>query len=347
MGLQSKKRLKVIVGTLKDKASLISSAASTSPASSAVLRATTHQPASEPARRRHLDALLAFGHGSRPAAASAIAAIFSRLRGTHDAAVALKCLLLAHHVARCGSFILRDQLLSALLQPPAGGGCNPLNLSAFRDDSTADSWALSAWVRWYARVLEQLLSCYRATGIFLNQWNGDTQEGEEERAASLPSADVLEEMDALVTLLEEVRRAPYAGGEAGSGLVVEVVTWVREDRAAAEKELMTRVREMGERMVCLGFGDGVVLTCLLRRLEGCRGGAAVEGELRWDVVAEVTEKVRAAMAREEDEQQRRGKGGAGQVKREKASESARIGDRVSLLSADGPLRFGSTRWSDR
>uniref|UniRef100_A0A1D1Y614 Putative clathrin assembly protein At4g40080 n=1 Tax=Anthurium amnicola TaxID=1678845 RepID=A0A1D1Y614_9ARAE len=347
MGLESKKKLRGIVGTIKDKASLLTSAASPSPAAAVVVRATTHHPASAPAPQRHLDALLAFGLGSRPTAASAVSALLSRLRATRDAAVALKCLASLHHLARRGSFILRDQLFSSLLLPPAGGTPNPLNLSAFHDPSTPDSWALSACVRWYARLLEHLLSCYRATGTFLNQRNGDPpRPGEaEERAASLPNEDLLRELDALVGLLEETRRAP---DPSGSGLVEEVVSWVEEDRAAAEEEALARVREVGQRLACIGFADSVELICLLRKLEEYRGGAPPSGgrkgmaEGLWEVVGEVRVKVEAAMAVAEVEQRR-----AGQVRKERVSESARLGDRALLLSSGKPLRFGSTRWSDR
>ncbi|XP_044963054.1 putative clathrin assembly protein At4g40080 [Hordeum vulgare subsp. vulgare] len=142
---------------LRLAATLLSPGASGADAQSAVLRATTHHPSTAPLYAHHLNALLAFGRGSRLSAAALEEAFTDRLRaaasGSGDAAVALKCLVALRVLLAHGAFILRDQLLVALLRHPASGR-NPLALTAF---PLGRSFAAASWVRFSARLLEVLL----------------------------------------------------------------------------------------------------------------------------------------------------------------------------------------------
>ncbi|KAJ8505600.1 hypothetical protein OPV22_006486 [Ensete ventricosum] len=343
------RKLRSLVGALKDTASLSKAAATVaalSPSAAAqlaVLRATTHHPADEPPHPRHIQALLSFGHGSRLSAASAAGALASRLRSTGDPAVALKCLLSLHHLLARGAFILRDQLPPALLRHPASGR-NPLVLAAFSHGSSAASWALAAWVRWYARLLELLLSASVLLVSFPTAHRpfAKPDDDDQERITSLLNQDLISELDALVGIVEEMAGVPEMVAVEGSRLVAEAMRLVEADRVAAEQEIEIRVREMEERLGSLRFADSVELVCLLRRLENCRyrpwDRKPTVGDWFWAGVWDLMDRAEKVVLRKEEEERR--------VKREKASASARVSDRV-LAGSNQAVRFGSTRWADR
>ncbi|OMO73024.1 ENTH/VHS/GAT family protein [Corchorus olitorius] len=138
--------LRDLIGIIKDKASQSKAALVSNPKTLslhlALLRATTHDPFTPP-DPRHLDALLSTGHSSRATVSTAIEALMDRLQTTRDSAVAIKCLIVVHHIIKRGSFILQDQLSIY----PAAGGRNYLKLSNFRDNTTPLTWELSSWVR--------------------------------------------------------------------------------------------------------------------------------------------------------------------------------------------------------
>ncbi|CAA6657263.1 unnamed protein product [Spirodela intermedia] len=305
-------RLRAIMGTLKDGAALLSSAAPTS-------ATAARDPGRQPPR------------SSAPSS--------PRLSGTRDAAVAIKCLVSIHYVARRGSFILRDQLLAALQLPPSVGGRNPLNLSGFVDRSATDWWALSRLARWLARVIEHLLAFHRAAGSSLRRRRRPTRAEQEERAAALPNGQVLEEMEALVGLVEEIRGEPDVSHVTGKRLAVQVAALI-----------LVRMKEMGERLDCLVFGEAVRLTCLIKRLETCKrstaaappprgrgDSGAVRGRLESLGGSGVGEGQDFAAAGEDVK--------GDQLRRERISASARIGDRPpSLESSFDSVRFSSTRW---
>lgn len=345
------RKLRSLVGALKDTASLskaAATAAALSPSSAAqlaVLRATTHHPADEPPHPRHIQALLSFGHGSRLSAASAAGVLASRLRSTGDPAVAFKCLLALHHLLARGAFILRDQLPPALLRHPASGR-NPLVLAAFRHgSSSAASWALASWVRWYARLLELLLSASVLLVSFPTAhrpFAKPDDDDDRERVTSLLDQDLISELDALVGIVEEMAGVPEMVAVEGSRLVAEAVRLVEADRVAAEHEIEIRVREMEERLGSLRFADSVELVCLLRRLENCRyrpwDRKPTVGDWFWAGVRDLMYRAEKVVLRKEEEERR--------VKREKASASARASDRIPV-GANQAVRFGSTRWADR
>ncbi|CAL9091666.1 unnamed protein product [Musa textilis] len=343
------RKLRSLVGALKDTASLskaAATAAALSPSSAAqlaVVRATTHHPADKPPRPRHIQALLSFGHGSRLSAASAAGALASRLRSTGDPAVAFKCLLALHHLLARGAFILRDQLPPALLRHPASGR-SPLVLAAFRHGSSAASWALASWVRWYARLLELLLSASVLLVSFptAHRPYAKPDHDDQERVTSLLNQDLISELDALVGIVEEMAGVPEMVAVEGSRLVAEAVRLVEADRVAAEHEIEIRVREMDDRLGSLRFADSVELVCLLRRLENCRDRPwdrrPTVGDWFWAGVRDLMDRAEAVVLRKEEEERR--------VKREKASASARASDRIPVGSTQA-ARFGSTRWADR
>ncbi|KAK9165784.1 hypothetical protein Scep_000975 [Stephania cephalantha] len=152
----------------------------------------------------HISAVLSYGFASRATASLCIHALMDRLHTTRDASVALKCLITVHNIIKRGSFILQDQLSVC----PKYGGKNYLNLSNFKDNSTPHSWALSFWVRWYARVLESIVYASRVLGFFFVSAAAAAAAASGERISGVLNGDLLRELDALVGVMEEISWAP-------------------------------------------------------------------------------------------------------------------------------------------
>lgn len=327
-----------LVGKLKDKASQSKAALLSNHKALtlhlAILRATTHD-ASTPPNQRYLTTILSFGNGSRATAASAIEALMDRLNNTRDAAVALKCLIAVHHIIKHGRFILQDQLSVY----PATGGRNYLNLSKFRDNSSALAWELSSWARWYALYLEQLLATSRILGFFLcSSSRSAEKDKDEENLSSLLNRDLIKEIDSVVHLLDEMSQRPESLNEDARILENEVTALVCEDSLSAINEVSMRVNEFKERLSCLSFVDSVELVCALRRLEGCKERLLVFTQRKrvlmesfWWLIGEVKEKVG-----NKDEGRYLTMGS-----RKKASASARFDGGV--LVRDNSVRFSSGR----
>ncbi|XP_068643754.1 putative clathrin assembly protein At4g40080 [Aristolochia californica] len=286
-----------ILGYFKDKASITKATLLSKPDSlsplPAVLRATTHDPATPP-RDRHLNSLLSLGHGSRLTAAACIETLMDRLHTTRNSSVALKCLISIHHIIRSGSFILQDQLSIY----PYAGGRNYLNLSNFRDESNPVAWQLSVWVRWYARVLEQMLYVSRVLGAFHSQTSCTT----DEMVAALSNGDLVKEIDALVGVVEDIGKVPEYAYFTENRLVGEVMKLAGEESVLTQKEILLRVKETRERLGCLSFGESVELVCVLKRLEDCKQrvlflcsieekSKLVGGDVLLNLVGEIKEKI--------------------------------------------------------
>nr|CAD1826949.1 unnamed protein product [Ananas comosus var. bracteatus] len=284
-------KLRGLVGALKDtasfgKAALLSPPAAPSAAAAAaslaVLRATPHHPWSSPPPARHLEALLSFGRGSRLAAAASSAPsprapLDPRPRRGPEGAPGPRPPPLPRRLHPPRSAppapppppLLRPQPPRPLLLPPR---LLPFLLG------------LAAWVRWFARLLELLLLLPPAPS-------------DPDRLASLLNPDLVAELEPLVAVAEEIRRAPAPTSSSSSSplhnmLIRETIRVAEEDRIAAEREIGARVRELRERVDSLGFADSVELACLLKRLEG---GADRKGTVAddpfWGAVAELRERV--------------------------------------------------------
>ncbi|OEL34791.1 hypothetical protein BAE44_0004190 [Dichanthelium oligosanthes] len=298
----------------------------------AVARATAHHPSTAPPSGHHMDALLAFGRGSRLSAAALAAAFVDRLRaaasGQGDAAVALKCLVALRVLLARGAFILRDQLLAALARHPASGR-NPLALAAF--PLGRSSFAAASWVRFSARLLELVLLLPDASS-------------DADYLTALPNPHLIAELAAFVAVADAVRHAPPppSSGSQPNALVWEAVRLAEEDRVAAERNIAARVHEMGERLDTLSLADAVELVCVLRRVE--EGDApAPAPEWKWAGLDEgVVGAARRVRERAEGVVLRRTVEEGRLVRRDEAgSASARV--LVPVRGGDA-VRFGSTRW---
>ncbi|KAL6575923.1 hypothetical protein OROHE_000394 [Orobanche hederae] len=282
-----------LIGIIKDKVSLSKAALLSTPIRLAVLRATTHSPPAPPDDRR-LSLLLLLGKTPR-ATATIISAVMDRLRRTGSCVVALKCLLVVHHVIKSGPYVLEDQ--SSIF---SGGGRNYLKLSAFHDGATVATWSLSAWVRWFACYLEILLSTSRVLGYSVCSSCGAAKETQDHRISSFSNIGVIRDVDSLVILIEEICKAPdYNVVEEGEMLVKEIMgLLLPHDYIALINEILLRLSELNKRLSCLNFNDSVELVCALKRLQDCRERLSVlfavnkaSIEIMWCLVEDLKMKV--------------------------------------------------------
>ncbi|PKU66564.1 putative clathrin assembly protein At5g35200 [Dendrobium catenatum] len=121
----------------------------------AIVRATNH--VESPAKEKHIKAIFLAISAARPRAdvAYCIHALARRLAKTHNWAVALKTLIVIHRALREVDPTFREELINY-----GRSRSQMLNLSHFKDDSSANAWDYSAWVRAYALYLEERLECF-------------------------------------------------------------------------------------------------------------------------------------------------------------------------------------------
>ncbi|KAL5200898.1 hypothetical protein ABZP36_035252 [Zizania latifolia] len=307
------------------------SSASAADAYHAVMSATPHHPSTAPPSARHLDALLAFGHGSRLSASVLVSALTDRLRavasGHGDAAVALKCLVIIRILLARGAFILRDQLAAALVRHPASGR-NPLALAAF---PIGRSFAAATWVRFSARLLELLL--------LLPDYPRDVADAE--YITALPNPQLIAELAAFASVADAVCKAPSpSSAPQHNALIWELVRLAEEDRVMVERNIAARVREMSQRLATLSLADAVELVCVLKQVEE---SAASPVDWKWAGLDEaVVGEARRLRGRAEEMVRKRTEKERWLVRRDAAgSASLRV-----LTDGGEAVRFGSTGWAD-
>ncbi|KNA03577.1 hypothetical protein SOVF_207800 [Spinacia oleracea] len=157
----------------------------------AIVKATNH--VEQPAKERHIRAIFAAVSATRPRAdvAYCIHALARRLSRTHNWAVALKTLIVIHRALREVDPTFHEELINY-----ERSRNHMLNMSHFRDDSSASAWDYSAWVRAYALFLEERLECFRVLKYDV--------ETERPRTKDLDTVDLLDQLPALQQLLYRV-----------------------------------------------------------------------------------------------------------------------------------------------
>ncbi|XWS25326.1 hypothetical protein CRYUN_Cryun27aG0059600 [Craigia yunnanensis] len=264
-----RKKLRIVLGVLKDKGSLIKTTLSTKRHKSSIhrviLRAATHGSITPPSDHR-IAAVISLGHGSRATACACIQALMDRLHHTSNASVALKCLYIIHNIIGKGSFTLKDQLSIY----PGFGGRNFLNLSMFRDDSDSETWEISTWVRWYAGILEKKLMVSRLLGYQLYSSRAKNDGNKKDKILAFLNSDLLKEIDVLVDFADQVGNAPDSLYLQRKSLVYEVVRLVSEDYRLVQREISLRVAELGVRMMSLSFSECTQFLNSLNRYEDCK-----------------------------------------------------------------------------
>ncbi|XP_027361087.1 putative clathrin assembly protein At2g01600 isoform X2 [Abrus precatorius] len=165
----------------------------------AVVKATNHVEC--PPKERHLRKILFATSAVRPRAdvAYCIHALARRLAKTRNWTVALKTLIVIHRLLREGDPTFREELLNFSLRGRI------LQLSNFKDDSSAIAWDCSAWVRTYALYLEERLECFRILKYDIEAERLPKpvpgQDKGYSRTSDLNSEELLEQLPALQQLL--------------------------------------------------------------------------------------------------------------------------------------------------
>lgn len=258
----------------------------------------------------------------------------NRLHRTTDSYVALKCLFTIHHIIKRGPFILKDQL-SAF---PAGGGRNNLKLSDFRDGSSATTWVLSAWVRWYARYLETVIFTSKNLGFVICSSPSQF----EDSISSYMNHDLIRDFESLVCLIEEICKAPDNLLVERDRLLHVITDMLMNDYLSTVNEILLRLSEFKERVSLLSFNDSVELVSSLDRLLSCKEKLShlfsirkTSVETLWELIEELNNKIGMVNL------QNLGK-------RPSGSESARLDDRAVRTSDS--MKFSSGRlnlnWSN-
>ncbi|XP_020090560.1 putative clathrin assembly protein At5g35200 [Ananas comosus] len=154
----------------------------------AIVKATNH--AERPAKEKYIKAIFQAISAARPRAdvAYCIHALARRLAKTHNWAVALKTLIVIHRALREVDPTFREELINY-----GKSRHHMLNLAHFKDDSSANAWDYSAWVRCYALFLEERLECFRVLKYDV--------ESDPPRTRDLDTIDLLEQLPALQQLL--------------------------------------------------------------------------------------------------------------------------------------------------
>ncbi|KAM0947280.1 putative ANTH domain, ENTH domain, ANTH domain superfamily protein [Dioscorea sansibarensis] len=178
------------LGAVKDQTSIslakVGNSASLADLDVAIVKATRHDD--YPAEERYIREILSLTSYSRAFISSCVSTLSRRLSKTRSWTVALKTLILIHRVLAEGDPAYEQEIFFATRR-----GTRMLNLSDFRDQSRADGWDFSAFVRAYARYLDERLE-YRM--------HGRRQQRRRSRAASLS-----EEEDAVVVTTAVAARA--------------------------------------------------------------------------------------------------------------------------------------------
>lgn len=121
----------------------------------AIVKATNH--VERPPKERHVRRIFSAVSASQPRAdvAYCIYALARRLAKTRNWTVALKTLIVFHRTLREGDPTFREEMFNYSHRG------HILQISNFKDDSSALAWDCSAWVRTYALFLEERLECFR------------------------------------------------------------------------------------------------------------------------------------------------------------------------------------------
>ncbi|GAV83243.1 ANTH domain-containing protein [Cephalotus follicularis] len=321
----NRKKLRILIGFMKDKASIIKATLSTKRNTSAIhrkiLQATTHGECAPPSDHR-VTTILSLGHGSHLAVRASIETLMDRLRATHDATVALKSLFIIHNILSKGSFILQQQLSIYL----SCGGYNSLNLSNFRDDLDPETWELSSWVRWYANILEQTLMVTRVLEYCFSSSSSSTKKVEDKEKV-LSSSDLLNETDILVQYVAQICNAPDSLHLQSHRFVYEVIRLVSEDYRLIQREIFIRVTKTGERMRSLNIVELTQFQSSLNKFEDCKQRLGllfanrVKNDGLWDLISETKSKV-LVVINEKKEEERLAK-----IKRNESTELTRFRER--------------------
>ncbi|KAH7685278.1 ENTH/VHS domain-containing protein [Dioscorea alata] len=147
--------LRRAIGAVKDQTSIsiakVSNSTTISDLDVAIVKATRHDE--YPAEERHIREILSLTCYSRAYVHACVSTLSRRLSKTRSWTVALKSLILIHRLLSDGDPAYEQEIFFATRR-----GTRMLNMSDFRDTSrSAAAWDFSAFVRTYARYLDERL----------------------------------------------------------------------------------------------------------------------------------------------------------------------------------------------
>lgn len=203
-----------------------------------------------------MQTILAAGTGSRLRVSYCTKTLMKRLTKTKNWAVALKSLIVLHRTLQEGGFLFQDHLCYF-----SNGTRDYLNLSNFKDDSGPMAWALSSWVRRYARFLDERLICSRVLGSFLEAKGS----AHVEKMPFLTTEELLEDIFALQALLQEVFVCEVDGIAADNDVVLGALRLVVRDSYSIHEEVECRIRELMERLDVLQLSEALQLLQVYRK----------------------------------------------------------------------------------
>nr|GEZ59557.1 hypothetical protein [Tanacetum cinerariifolium] len=186
-----------------------------------------------------------------------------------------------------------DHHLATLLSL-AGGGRNNLKLSGFRDGSSATTWVLSAWIRWYARYLETVIFTSKSLGFVICSSPSQF----EDSISSYMNHDLIRDFESLVSLIEEICEAPDNLLVERDRLLHVITDMLMNDYLSTVNEILLRLSEFKERASLLSFNDSVELISSLDRLLNCKEKLShlfsirkTSVETLWDLIEELNNKI--------------------------------------------------------
>ncbi|KAK1421512.1 hypothetical protein QVD17_23907 [Tagetes erecta] len=259
-----------LIGIFKDKLTLSKLTFLTnSPLHIAVLRTTTHSPSSPPTHH-HLTTLLSLGDSSRATASILTTALINRLHRTTNPYVALKSLFTIHHIIKHGPFILKDQL--SVFISSTNIGRNHFKLNNFNECKSATTWMLSAWVRWYASYIENILHTSKNMSFVISSLSLTflEREKQQEMISSYINFDLIKDFASLTRVIEEMCKVPDNILVENDRLLKCIMEALVNDYLSIVNEIVVRVVELKERVSLLSFNDSVELSNELNRLMSCK-----------------------------------------------------------------------------
>lgn len=216
-------------------------------------------------------------------------------------------------------------------------GRNNFKLSGFRDVGSATTWVLSAWVRWYARYLETILSTSKNLGFVICSSSCSLLEKEKQQdsISSIMNNDLIRDFGLLVCVVEEIVKVPDNLLVERNKLLHGVMELLANDYLSTVNEILLRLSEFKERVNLLSFNDSVELASALDRLTCCKEKSLQlfsiskpSIETLWEMIEELNNKIGMVKF------QKLGRKDSG-------SESARFGDRV--IKPSDSMKFMSGR----
>ncbi|RWR92810.1 ANTH domain-containing protein [Cinnamomum micranthum f. kanehirae] len=188
-------KLRKAIGAVKDKTSIslakVTSTTTISDLDVAIVKATRHEE--HPADEKHVREIISLTSYSRLYITSCVSTLSKRLNKTHNWTVALKTLILIHHLLTEGDPAYEQEIFFATRR-----GTRLLNLSDFRDTSHPNSWDFSAFVRTFALYLDEKLEC--RMHVKQNRHNrlsitvSEEEDGEEEEPSETSTSVPVQEM---------------------------------------------------------------------------------------------------------------------------------------------------------